>query len=455
MYGGNNIGGKTENANVTINGGTIPSRIYGGGNEVDTTTTTLNLISSDNTLFKVFGGGNHAGVETSNVYCESANVEELYGGSNFLGTVNQSNLTVNGGNVIDAYGGGNQAETTTTNITILGTISGNAYGGGNQAAVKNSNITVKGKILGETFGGGNQANVENDTNVILLNANLVGNAYGGGNEETVTGNTNVRVTDTISSASIYAGGNGASAIVYGNVNINLDGTLNDISKSIFGGGNKAPTGTEDKNTSKSTVNIAGGKIGGNVYGGPNTSVINGTTQVNIGYDAVSNSDLEKGNIIIKGTVFGGGEANEAGDEKYDFDHISVTKGINILIDGNGHNELSISGSIFGSGNASSTSRASYITIKNYGTFDKPKSNISLQRANCATIINSAFSFSGTTDRTNDYADDYFTISRIDRVKLANNSTLFLANGANLLMNFDSLLIENGNEIKATVNIDKT
>ena len=38
-------------------------------------------------------------------------------------------------------------------------------------------------------------------------------------------------------------------------------------------------------------------------------------------------------IDIKGTIFGGGEANASGDENYDYPFISVTNGINIKIDG--------------------------------------------------------------------------------------------------------------------------
>ena len=67
-------------------------------------------------------------------------------------------------------------------------------------------------------------------------------------------------------------------------------------------------------------------------------------------------------IIIGGTVFGGGEANASGSEIYDFTFISVTKGMEINIDGLNHNNFTISGSIFGSGNASSTKGFSYINI---------------------------------------------------------------------------------------------
>ena len=181
----------------------------------------------------------------------------------------------------------------------------------------------------------------------LNGAEIGDNVYGGGDEGTVSQNTYVNIKNSKLENSLYAGGNGVSAIVYGNTNLIMEGTTNEVTNNVFGGGNQAATGTEATNNSKSTVNIVGGKIGKNVYGGANTSVVYGTTQTNIGFDTVGNSSLEIGNIEIKGTVFGGGEANASGSEVYDFNFISVTVGIDIQINGNGHSNFSILGSIFG------------------------------------------------------------------------------------------------------------
>ncbi len=359
---------------------------------------------------------------------DESRIETVYGGNNQGGVTTTSHVTVNGGEVQNVYGGGNQAVTNETNVNINGKVAKNVFGGGNQAGVNtNTNVNLNGAIVGD-------------------------NIYGGGNEGIVTGDTFVYVKNSDLSNSLYAGGNGATAVVYGNTNLYMHGT-NSVTNSVFGGGNKAETGTEEKNSSKSSVNIVGAIIGKNVYGGANTSVVYGTTQTNIGYDTVQDSSLEKGEIQIGGTVFGGGEANESGSEVYDFSFISVTKGIDIQIDGNGYDKFAIKGSIFGSGNASSTSGESYITIKNYGTSDSPQSNISIQRANCATISNSAISLSGATDRTNEYKSEFFSLSRVDQVKLKDNSVLYLCNGANLLKELDSIADVNGIEEKGAVTID--
>ncbi len=403
IFGGNNAGGTTQNSHVNIESG-IAYEVYGGNNK----------------------GGETI---TSNVITTAGTVTTVYGGNNLGGTTKIANVTHNGGTITDLYGGGNQAVTTVTNVKV-------------NANVKNC-----------VYGGGNAAGVDTDTNLDITGAVIGGNVYGGGNEGTVTGNTYVHIKDATLQDSVYAGGNGTTAIVFGNANVTVEGTNTSITNSVFGGGNHAATGTEANNNSISTVNIVSGKIGKNVYGGANTSVVYGYTKVNIGYDAVADDTLTIGDIEIDGTIFGGGEANAAGSEEYDYSFISVTKGIDMNIDGNGHTKFQTKGSIFGSGNASSTSGYSYINIKNYGSAYNPQSNISIQRANRVTLDNSTIALSGATDRTNEYSKVYFTLSRIDELKLKNNSIVYLDCGANLLKKLTSCVDENGQEVKAKVTID--
>ncbi|MBQ2835280.1 MAG: hypothetical protein IJE68_00355 [Clostridia bacterium] len=457
IYGGSDSSGTVTASHVYIESGTA-TNVFGGNNLGGTTEITNINVTGGNSN-NVYGGGNQVGVTTSNITTNGGNIGTIFGGSNLSGDVEESFITTNDGTTtskIDTvYGGNNQGGTTaTTNVIINGGGVGTVYGGGNQAVTNVTNVNINGEVIKNVFGGGNQAGINTNTNVTLIGATVGDNVYGGGNEGTVTQNTYVIVKNSILKNSLYAGGNGASATVYGNVNLTMHGTTNDVTNNVFGGGNQAATGTQINNNSTSTVNIVGGTIGKNVYGGANTSVVYGTTQTNIGYDAVGNTSLEIGDIHIGGTVFGGGEANASGSEVYDFNFISVTVGIDIQINGKGHNNFAILGSIFGSGNASSTSGTSYITLKNYGTPEKPQSNVSLQRADCATIINSALSLSGATDRTNEYSGTFFSISRVTEVKLKDNSTLYLCNGANLLNKLYSLVDINGTETKGAVTIDE-
>lgn len=508
IYGGGNVGILDGTSNVIINGGTS-NNVFGGGNRANTTTS--NVIVNNGRITNVFGGANQADVTTTYVAVKGGSIEDAFGGSNQSGTVNESNVAlegyqdtndgfkifggnnkggqtttsnininsgsayavyggnneggqtitsnvnVNGGEVSEVYGGNNLGGTTiTSNVNVSDGKVTDVYGGGNKAITNTPNVTVNNNanIEGSVYGGGNQAGIENNTNVDILGGNIDGNVYGGGNEGTVTGNTYVHVKDASLKDSLYAGGNGTTAIVYGNANITVDGTNTNITGSVFGGGNQAETGTKIANNSLSTVNIVGGNIGKNVYGGANTSVVYGNTLTNIGYDSVGDTSLTIGDIVIGGTVFGGGEANASGSEVYDFSFISVTVGIDININGKGHNKCQIKGSIFGSGNASSTSGYSYINIKDYGSVYAPQSNISIQRANVVTFDNSAMTLSGAKDRTNEYSNEFFTLSRIDDLKLKNGSILYLNYGANLLKKLESLVDENGQEVKAEVKIDE-
>ena len=407
-----------------------------------------------NEELSIFGGNNAGGeTTTSHVNITSGHAMAVYGGNNKGGNTITSNVIMNGGTVTTVYGGNNLGgQTTTANVTINGGEVYDVYGGGNKAITNEAHTNINGTVENCVFGGGNQAAVNTNTELNLNNAIVTNNVYGGGNEGVVHGNTDVKVQDSTLKNSLYAGGNGTTAIVIGNTNLLMSGTSNNVTNSVFGGGNQAATGTQQNNNSISTVNIVTGTIGKNVYGGANTSVVYGYTKVNIGFDAVKDDTLTKGDIQIAGTVFGGGEANASGSENYDYSFISVTQGIDMYIDGNQHNLLDIKGSIFGSGNASSTTGPSHIYIKNYGTAYNTRSNVSIQRADTVVIDNSAIALSGAKDRTNKYSDP-FSFSRVTNLTIKNNSILYLDYGANLLASFKSAVDVDGVETLATVEID--
>lgn len=459
IYGGNNLGGTTTTSNIAIRGGTI-LKVYGGGNEAYTTTSNVLLEKNNGIIADIFGGGNEASVTNTNVIVSGGiKVNNIFGGSNRLGTVTNSNVNVQFSNVkpiINAlYGGNNQGGITqNSNVNInYGNIK-DVYGGGNNAPTGMVKLSIKNaEVTGSLFGGGNQSYVENNVTLTLNNTKVTNSVFGGGNLGEVRGNIETHVTDTIVNQSIYGGGNGLSASVLGNTTLNIDGVTR-VKSHVFGGGNAAVTGIENQNNSISIVNIAGLTAGGNVYGGANTSVLYGVANVNIGINSVSNHLLKKGNISITGTVFGGGEANASGSEIYDFTFISVTTGININIDAETHNIFDIKGSIFGSGNASSTSGYSNILIRNYGTESNYKKNISIQRAQNVVLKNSVIEIKGATDRTNEYSDVLFSISRVDHLKLLNNSVLYLETGTNLLKRLTSGKVLGDIEELEVISIDQ-
>ena len=488
VYGGNNSGGTTttthvttdtsnitnlfgggDNAisttsNITILGGSV-TNAYGGGNEAGVTNTYLRI--SGGSVGSAFGGSNQNGnIDASHITVAGGSINQLFGGNNLGGITTKTDIQSTGGNVHVIYGGGNKAPVGETTLVLDAVTSDTIYGGGNEAIVSGDvSLTISNATINQNvFGGGNAAGVNGEVSLVLDNSTVGGNVYGGGNEGIVQQDTDVYISSSSIGANAYAGGNGATAIVYGNSTITIDGTTVVGSSStsapnagcVFGSGNAAATGQEGS-SSVATVNIVGGEFFGNVYGGAKMSVVYGTTETNIGTSAVNNNSLTESDIHIHGTVFGGGESNASGSSTYDYTFISVTDGITVNIDGTGYeannHDFIINGSIFGSGNASSSSGDSYVNIKNLGSMRKPNRAISIQRANRLVIDSSAIELMGTTDRTNELSDFVYSLNMIDLMIIKNDSTLFLQHNANLLKELYSGVDVNGTLTKATVDID--
>ncbi len=469
LYGGNNIDGTTTTTNVTVNNGTVTSA-FGGGSKTSCTTTNVTL--NGGAITSAFGGSDNSGdITTSNIIATNTTgnlqITNLYGGNNAGGTTATANTTVTAGTIGSIYGGGYQATTTTTNVDVNGGTITDIFGGGNQAVVStNTDVEITAGDIQNVYAGGNSANVDGNTNLKITGSTIHNNIFGGGNNGEVEGNTNVIINNATIQGSAYAGGNGADAIVKGNTNIIIGGTTTigtsgcsvPAQGSVFGGGNAAFTGTSGNNNSHANVQIAGGTFYGNVYGGANTSVVYGDTMIKIG-NGVPTTDVTKSPIHIYGTVFGAGEANASGSDEYDFHFISVTNGVDLTIDGLNYDSLVIDGSIFGSGNASTSQGDSIVNVLNYGTRAHPITNISIQRATVLTLDNTNIRLLGASDRTNEYSDVPFGLSRINQLILKGGTTIYLDNGCNLVKEFNSqtsngakaaVLIENGT---ITKNVD--
>ena len=381
-------------------------------------------------------------------------------------SVDNSEIPENNISVSNVYGGNNKGGTTgSTNVTVNYGHLDNLYGGGNLAPVGSTRVVVSNATVLNIYGGGNLAQVNNSTFLDINNCTLNASVYGGGNEGPVLGSTEVYVTDSTILGSLYAGGNGASAIVSGNTSVTIDGLTNIGNENsvapfegcVFGSGNAAATGTETNKNSIATVNIVGGHIYENVYGGANTSIVYGATYTNIGTKAVNRTGLRVNDLIIDGTVFGGGESNAEGKEEYDFDFKSVIGSIDINIDGTGYIpsglKFQLTGSIFGSGNASSSEGTSRISVKKLGEKEKPSRNLSFQRTDLLTIDNSYMELVGIEDRTNDYSDILYSFNQISKLIIKNDTTLLLQRNANMLKELYSGVDVNGTLVPAVVTID--
>ncbi|MBQ6539094.1 MAG: hypothetical protein IJL76_02325 [Bacilli bacterium] len=480
VFGGSNSNGTVNQTRVVIgvntgtNGNININEVY-GGNNVDGSVGDSYVFTYAGDVGSVFGGGNKIGVTNTNVKILGGNITDVYGGANEQGNVTNSDVQVgnnsNTVNVGSVYGGNNEGGITSNPKVTIDKATVNAvYGGGNQANTGTTTVIVKhGSEIGVLYGGGNQAQVNGNTSVDIDDSTITGNVYGGGNQGVVTGNTVLRITNGEINGSAYAGGNGSTAVVKGNSSIYIDGdsvigTDQEIGKpatgSVFGSGNAAATGEVSPATSKANVYITGGTIYGNVYGGANTSVVYGNTNVYLGTEAMpSGVTLTEADLHIYGTVFAGGEANASGSDIYDFSFVSVTDDAQIIIDGKDYgthsHDFIVNGSFFGSGNNSviADTATSTIYIRNLGTRDHINESVSIQRANKVVIDNSCLELSGAIDSTNEYQTYKYSISRVPDFTIKNGTMLLLRENANLLETFKSMVGEDGQEVKADVDID--
>ena len=461
LYGGNNAGGSTTDTNIETTNSTI-TNLFGGGDNASSSISHITINSGS--VSYLYGGGNEAGVTTTNVSILGGSVSHGFGGSNRAGNINNSYITVSAGTHGELFGGNKSGgSTTNTHITATGGSFTTIYGGGDEANANTTSLVLDSITATNVYGGGNNAAVSLTTNVDLDDSTISGSVFGGGKNGLVGTNTSLYITDCEVNGNVYAGGDGSSAVVKGNSTVTIDGetvvgtnsTTAPNGGCVFGSGNAASTG-ERGSSGVATVNIVGGEFYGNIYGGPKMAVVYGTTDTNIGTSAVSVPNLHESDILIHGTVFGGGESNASGSENYDYTFISVTDGIDVTIDGTGYDNHNhsfvINGSIFGSGNASSSSGASNIAIKNLGSMSQPNQAISIQRANNVVVDSSVVELFGTTDRTNEYSDILYSFNLIDKLVIKNGTTLLLHHNANMLKELYSGLDYNGQLVKAAVTI---
>lgn len=379
-------------------------------------------------------------------------------------------------NIMNVYGGGNKGSSNgNVNLTNLNLTSGriaSVYGGGNAATIGNSSVVINNIEASDIYGGGNMAGVNGSTLLDIDNSTIYNNIYGGGNEGPVSNTTTVTASDSEIQGNAFAGGNGVAAIVKGNSKITIDGntiigteeSIAPNSGCVFGSGNAADNGNEadpalgiEKHEGNGNVNIVGGTIYGNVYGGAKMAVVYGEAKLNVGTNAVNVSGLTESHIHIMGSVFGGGESNASGSASYDSNAISVIKGINVNINGTNYiknnHDFIINGSIFGSGNASSSAGDSKVYISYLGTKEKPNQALSIQRSSDLTIDSSVIELSGAKDRTNEYSKQLFSFNQVDILKLVNNSTLLIRKNANALKELYSGIYKDGELTPAVVDID--
>ena len=363
----------TGNPQVTVNGGTVSSNVYGGG-QLAKTIGNPNVSVSSGSAAMVFGGGMQAGIQGApTVNIQGGTVSTgVYGGCNESGTVdNKAKVSITGGTI------GNSGNT--TGVVYGGGLGENTNVKGDvEVSISNASATVNGDVYGGSAKGlvncndaGTGATTGSKTDVTLSAGTINGNLYGGGHGlESKEAHVFGPVTVAINGGSVknVFGCNNLLGSPQNTVHVNVGGGT--IVQDVYGGGNMANTsatpvvsingGTVTRdvygggafaNTGATTVDILGGTITGDIYGGglgdgTHSPLVNGIVHVNIGKRITEPSVDTIGSAIIGGSVYG---CNNAAGSPQDNVYLDVWKTYQegaTLFAGNGY----AIANVFGGGN---------------------------------------------------------------------------------------------------------
>ncbi|WP_147747179.1 hypothetical protein [Eisenbergiella tayi] len=330
-------------------------------------------------------------------------------------------------------------------------------------------------ISGNIYGGGENARMEGNAYVSLSeNGNIKGNLYGGGKNGIVMGKTTVEISGGIVEGSVYGGALGITGqrLVYGGSTINMSAGW--VKGNLYGGSELSDDGPEGGDPKDLIfVNLVGGTVSGNVFGGGYRGIVNGSTHLHIGKGASGECkyyqtyvdekpELQPSILKVDGSVYAGGDYG--GGDKIDYTTITVKGTSHVYIDGTGYNtgdaelmpEMRIAGGVFGSGASCDAGSTRLVTLKNYGTPVLDDSGLAtgvtrsleaIQRADRVVLYNSHIQLSGKSDVANPNQTTLYSLNRIgdhgarDGVAEGENS-LVLQAGSTLIL--DSAVIETAN-----------
>ncbi|MBO7049707.1 MAG: hypothetical protein J6W42_03730, partial [Bacteroidaceae bacterium] len=309
IFGACNINGTADSTSVIIKGGTS-NNVFGGGN-LATMQGNASVLMEGGSVDSIFGGGNLADIEGNTYVTITGGTvrHDVYGGGLGQVTTVTDSVTVNIGAIDDVtqepsgsaiingnvYGGSALGAVNATKGASLsatdgktqvnlygGTVTGSVYGGGLGDNTPGSliaanvygpvTVSVYGGKAANVFGANNLYGAPQDTvTVFIIGSDAateqapypIGKVYGGGNLAAY-GRTPAVIMTGGTTEYIYGGGYGSSASV-GGTNVTMayqTGTTNGgTADYIFGGGEEAPV------TGSVAVNINGGTVTHDVYGG--------------------------------------------------------------------------------------------------------------------------------------------------------------------------------------------
>ena len=334
----------------------------------------------------------------------------------------------------------------------------------------------------------------------IKGGNVYGSVFGGGSEGFTHGATLVNLSGGVIKGSVFGGAFGKSKLVYvdGTHTVNVMGSDNGIPEiygSVYGGSRLANDGSsftlnddsfDDSNASQlsSVVNISGARIKEHVYASGYYGRCFGSVYVNIGENAINNTNVTLGNntndklirkdrVFIEGSVWAGSDWGVFAGE---FGAPTVSGKSNIIVDGTGYNVTSttytdtdymgIGMSILGCGTSCDAGKGERnLLVRNYGVPVLASGDVvnpvrtttrelnSIQRFKNATFDNAHISFKGqgkvnslnTTEKYSIYSivvDNFTNDDNKGHVYVANGSTLIMSNPASELNSFYSVTCSN-------------
>ena len=315
-----------------------------------------------------------------------SNFAGIYVGAYITGSASYHDISdrycvVEGGLIAHLTGG---LQTYSTNPDVLTRIyvkGGELYnmvGGAGVKQTYNDRVIqiTGGKVRYSVSGGSNGNSASSDT----ANGKLEGNTlvYVGGNAQIGTETTLNETLFEVSAGCVLGAGNGTSNTTYNATSGQVKNShiiINDsahILNSVYGGGNYGIVGDSGATTAISKVEILGGTIDKNVYGGANQNNIYGSTTINV-----------KGGQV-KGAVYGG--SNSSGT-------ISTTSTINVTGGTLGQKtNTTANGVLFGGGYGTNTTVTGNAIVNildtdgNVKIYGSAYGGSSLGRINADTIV---------------------------------------------------------------------
>ena len=278
----------TNSTYIGMSGGSV-REIYGGAGHSTTVGNRIINVTGGSVDFSILGGSDSNGTTDTDDGVVQGSTLIYVGGNVVVG--NGSNDTLNGvetGSVFGAGGGreGSQytAKGTVYNSHVIingGTINRSVYGGGNFGSTGTQSTTSASTVIdiytgniGSVYGGSKSAGFSKDdyktTSTIDINISggTIGNVYGGSNTTgTINGSVDMDITGGTITGNVYGGGQGADTIVVNNVDVTIGDSNGGptINGSVYGG---SAFGTVNSaNLGDVTVTVEDGTIVGSVFGG--------------------------------------------------------------------------------------------------------------------------------------------------------------------------------------------